>query len=100
MGGPHRRFRGYPLQVTNLAVVGNPSLYRFVNALSVPPLGMQALNRKDHYQHMAGQCLKLAQNSDDPTNKALLLEMAQSWVKLAEMARDSEVDGSSSDRDS
>jgi hypothetical protein len=49
---------------------------------------VQAVDRKEHYQRMAGECLKLAHNSDDPTNKALLLEMAQSWVKLAELTRD------------
>jgi hypothetical protein len=46
------------------------------------------VHRKEHYQRMACECLKLAHNSDDPTNKTLLLEMAQSWVKLAELTRD------------
>jgi hypothetical protein len=49
---------------------------------------MQALDRKEHYPRMAGECLKLAHDSDDPTNKALHLEMAPSWVKLAELTRD------------
>ena len=34
------------------------------------------------------QCLRLAQSMSDPTNKALLLEMAQTWVRLAEQARE------------
>jgi hypothetical protein len=46
------------------------------------------VNRKEHYQRMAGECLKLAHDIDDPRNKALLLEMAQSWLKLAEMTQD------------
>jgi hypothetical protein len=47
---------------------------------------------------MAGECLKLAQNSDDPTNKALLLEMAQSWAKLAELTRDQGEAGPETDK--
>jgi hypothetical protein len=35
------------------------------------------------YQRRAAQCLRLARTTNDPTNKALLLEMAQAWVRLA-----------------
>jgi hypothetical protein len=40
------------------------------------------------YQERAAQCLRLARNTSDLTNKALLLDMAQTWVKLAEQARE------------
>jgi hypothetical protein len=46
---------------------------------------------------MAAECLRMAQNLDNPISKALLLEMAQTWVKLAEQVRDSEIDASPSD---
>src|SRR5262245_59017461 len=39
------------------------------------------------YQHRAGECLRLARGTRNPTNKAPLLEMAQTWVKLAEQAQ-------------
>ena len=37
-----------------------------------------------NYQKRAADCLRLAQEVSDPTNKAMLLEMAQTWVNLAE----------------
>ena len=35
------------------------------------------------YQHRAAECLRLARGTTNLTNKALLLEMAQTWIKLA-----------------
>jgi hypothetical protein len=43
-----------------------------------------------NYQHRAAECLRLARGTGNPTNKALLLEMAQTWVKLAEQAQANE----------
>jgi hypothetical protein len=43
--------------------------------------------RYKEYQERAAECLRLAQSSNDHTNKALLLEMAQTWVRLAEQAQ-------------
>ena len=34
------------------------------------------------YQQYAAECLKLAERSDNPKSKTLLLEMAQGWVRL------------------
>ena len=49
-----------------------------------------------NYQKRAADCLRLAQEVSDPTNKAMLLEMAQTWVSLAEQElakqRASEID--------
>jgi hypothetical protein len=45
------------------------------------------MRKSEEHQERAAQCLRLAQSMSDPTNKALLLEMAQTWVKLAEQAR-------------
>ena len=41
-------------------------------------------------QEKAAECLRLVRVSLDSTNKALLLEMAQAWIRLAEqqMAKD------------
>jgi hypothetical protein len=38
---------------------------------------------QDH-QRRASECLRLAREATDKTNKALLIEMAQTWAKLAE----------------
>jgi hypothetical protein len=39
------------------------------------------------YQQRAAECLEHARAVIDPTNKALLLEMAQGWIKLAEQLK-------------
>jgi hypothetical protein len=44
------------------------------------------------YQYRAAECLRLARGTGNPTNKALLLEMAQTWVKLAEQAQAREIE--------
>jgi hypothetical protein len=36
------------------------------------------------HQRRAAECLRLAHEATDKTNKALLIEMAQTWAKLAE----------------
>ena len=41
---------------------------------------------QDH-QRRAAECLRLARDATDKTNKALLSEMAQTWVKLAEQEK-------------
>jgi hypothetical protein len=35
-------------------------------------------------QQEAAECLRLVRSAIDSTNKALLLEMAQAWIRLAE----------------
>jgi hypothetical protein len=49
--------------------------------------------KREEYQQRAADLLRIAQETDDPTNKALLLEMAQAWVKLAERVRVIKGDG-------
>ena len=39
-------------------------------------------------QQRAAECLRLVRTSLDSTNKALLLEMAQAWIRLAEQSAD------------
>jgi len=45
------------------------------------------LSTPELYQQRAADCLRVAQETNDPASKALLLEMAQAWVKLAERMR-------------
>ena len=53
--------------------------------INVPKLG--AAVTFEEYQQRAADCLRVAQETNDPTSKALLLEMAQAWLNLAERAR-------------
>jgi hypothetical protein len=46
------------------------------------------MRQSGEYQERAAQCLRLARSTSDLTNKVLLLEMAQTWVRLAEQARE------------
>jgi hypothetical protein len=45
------------------------------------------LSTPEEYQRRAADLLRIAQETHDPANKALLLEMAQAWLNLAERAR-------------
>ena len=38
----------------------------------------------EDYQNMAAQCSYLASAINDPDGKAMLLEAAQTWIRLAE----------------
>jgi len=44
------------------------------------------VSKSEEYQQRAAECLRLAQNMADAGNRPLLLEMAQAWIKLAELA--------------
>ena len=37
----------------------------------------------DEYRHYAAQCIRVAQETEEASNKALLLEMARTWRELA-----------------
>jgi hypothetical protein len=41
---------------------------------------------QDH-QRRAAECLRLAHEATDKTNKALLIEMAQTWARLADQEK-------------
>ena len=38
----------------------------------------------ERYRSYAAKCLKISRNIADPVGKLVLLEMAQSWLELAE----------------
>jgi hypothetical protein len=40
----------------------------------------------ERYRRYAGECLRIAQETVDPADKARLLQMAQAWMKLADDA--------------
>jgi hypothetical protein len=41
----------------------------------------------DRYRQNAIDCLRLASETNDPGGKVVLLDMAQSWVRLADQAQ-------------
>jgi hypothetical protein len=43
-------------------------------------------------QQRATECRRLAEVANDPSNKALLLELARAWIRLAEQPSDKTVD--------
>jgi hypothetical protein len=43
-------------------------------------------NKADEYRRNAADCLRMAERTADPTARAALLDMAQSWRVLAEQA--------------
>jgi len=49
------------------------------------------VNKKEHYQRMAGECVRLARDCSDPSNKTVLLDMAQTWARLADQPGAAEV---------
>ena len=48
--------------------------------------GGHPLTRPDYRQY-ALECLRLAGDTNEPSTKAVLIDMAQSWVRLAEQAQ-------------
>src|SRR5260370_41114884 len=40
----------------------------------------------ERYRGYAAECVRLAQHLPDPADKALLVEMAEKWVRMAEHA--------------
>ena len=40
--------------------------------------------RTDRYKQFAAECVRVAQQASNPNDKAMLLEMADTWLKLAE----------------
>jgi hypothetical protein len=47
---------------------------------------MQGVEVVERYRSYAARCLAISRNVSDLTGKLVLLEMAQSWLKLAEQA--------------
>jgi len=44
------------------------------------------MTQEERYKALAAECLRLAQQSANPQDKALLLQMAETWRELAERA--------------
>ena len=42
----------------------------------------------DQYKRRAAECVRMAERIDNPDDKALLLQMAETWLRLAEKAEE------------
>jgi hypothetical protein len=49
---------------------------------------MQGAALVERYRSYAARCVGISRNVSDPAGKLVLLEMAQSWLKLAEQVAD------------
>jgi len=49
-------------------------------------IGFMAL--ADQYKRRAAECVRMAERSENADDKAMLLQMAQTWMRLAEKAED------------
>jgi hypothetical protein len=45
------------------------------------------LSRPDYYRQHAQECLRLANETLESSTKAVLIDMAQAWIKLADQAQ-------------
>jgi hypothetical protein len=46
----------------------------------------------DQYKRRAAECVRMAERASNPEDKALLLQMAETWLRLAEKAEEREPD--------
>jgi hypothetical protein len=44
------------------------------------------MNWAEQYRGYAAECVRLARHAANPTDKALLVEMAENWIRMAERA--------------
>jgi hypothetical protein len=48
------------------------------------------MGKAERYRHYAAECIRLAQQSQYPPEKSMLLRMASTWRRLAEPTENSE----------
>ena len=51
-------------------------------------IGMRFMGLADQYKRRAAECVRMSERTDNADDKALLLQMAQTWMRLAEKAED------------
>jgi hypothetical protein len=53
------------------------------------------MSRAERYRNFAADCVRLAQQSTNPADKALLVEMAENWIRMAKRVEARGVSGES-----
>jgi hypothetical protein len=51
-------------------------------------IGIGLMGLADQYKRRAAECVRMSERTDNADDKALLLQMAQTWMRLAEKAED------------
>jgi hypothetical protein len=51
-------------------------------------IGIGMMGLTDQYKRRAAECVRMAERTDNAEDKALLLQMAQTWMRLAEKAEE------------
>jgi hypothetical protein len=51
-------------------------------------IGIGSMGLSDQYKRRAAECVRMAERTENADDKALLLQMAQTWMRLAEKAED------------
>jgi len=54
-------------------------------------LRVERVSKADEYQKLAAECVLLAKTARDPTSRTILLQIATTWLSLAERALTSSV---------
>jgi hypothetical protein len=57
------------------------------------------MGKAEQYRHYAAECIRLAQQSQYPPEKDMLLQMASIWRRLAEQTEGASGDSGSADPD-
>jgi hypothetical protein len=84
--GRHSEFRQHTAQI---CASREPQLHERVETCVERDTGeveMQGAESVERYRSYAATCIEISRNIQDPAGKLVILEMAQSWLKLAEQA--------------
>jgi hypothetical protein len=57
------------------------------------------MGKAERYRHYAAECIRLAQQSQYPPEKDMLLRMASTWSRLAEQAASAGADSGGGNRE-
>ena len=63
-----------------------PVRYQGIEAPGAKGRGNCGMPSADDYRRHATECVRLAQNAQNPADKALLLKMTETWLRLVEQA--------------
>ena len=75
-----------PRPWTKLVPRREPVRHQGIETPGAKGRGNRGMPSADDYRRHATECVRLAQNAQNPADKALLLKMAETWLRLAEQA--------------
>jgi hypothetical protein len=84
--GGHVRWASRPEPLVRELTQMEPVRYQEIETPGAKGRGNRGMPSADDYRRHASECVRLAQNAQNPADKALLLKMAETWLRLAEQA--------------